>query len=51
MQVPLEPARRRQLADAVEAYAARERLEPPLTADELTAHARCLGAVLAARDD
>ncbi len=51
MQVPLDPARRRQLADVVAAYAARERLEPPLTADELTAHARCVGAGLDARDD
>jgi len=51
LHVPLEPARRRQLADAAETYAVRERLEPPLTADELAAHARCVGAVLAARDD
>lgn len=51
LQVPHDPARRRQLADAAATYADRERLEPPLTAEELAAHARCLGAAIAACDD
>ncbi|MCL1920070.1 MAG: polyprenyl synthetase family protein [Kiritimatiellaeota bacterium] len=39
--VPQDKARRAALESAVAQYIARERLVPPLTADELTAHARC----------
>jgi len=39
--VPQDKARRTELAAAVSAYVAHERLVPPLTADELIAHARC----------
>ena len=44
MAVPSDPERRRRLERAVTEYAARERLVPPLTADELVAHARCVAA-------
>jgi len=43
--VPQEKGRRTELALAVSAYVARECLVPPLTADELDAHARCAAAV------
>ena len=39
--VPQDKARRTELEIAVSAYVAREQLVPPLTADELIAHARC----------
>lgn len=41
MLVPAERARRLALERAVVAYAAHERLVPPLTAEELAAHAQC----------
>ena len=43
--VPQEKTRRTELNDAVLAYVARESLVPPLTADELDAHAKCAAAV------
>jgi geranylgeranyl pyrophosphate synthase len=43
--VPQQKARRTELNDAVLAYVARESLVPPLTADELDAHAQCAAAV------
>jgi len=39
--VPQDKARRTALENAVAQYIAREQLVPPLTADELLAHARC----------
>ena len=39
--VPQDKARRTELEKAVVRYVAHERLVPPLTADELIAHARC----------
>ena len=42
--VPADRERRLALERAVMDYAARERLVPPLTADELLAHARCAAA-------
>ena len=45
--VPQDKTRRAELEAAVAAYLAREQLVPPLTADELIAHARC--AALTAR--
>ena len=41
MKVPADPVRRRELERAVTAYTVRERLVPPLTAEELSAHSRC----------
>ncbi len=46
--VPAKPERRRELERAVCAYAARERLVPPLTAEELAAHAACAASPLRA---
>jgi len=42
--VPQEKLRRKMLNDAVLSYVAREALVPPLTADELDAHAKCAAA-------
>ena len=42
--VPQDRARRLMLEKAVVDYVARERLVPPLTGEELTAHARCAAA-------
>ncbi len=47
--VPQDRGRRAALEHAVDAYVARERLVPPLTGEELAAHARC--AALAAQSD
>ncbi|MCL2104358.1 MAG: polyprenyl synthetase family protein [Kiritimatiellaeota bacterium] len=41
MSVPSDKARRTELEGAVVSYMTREQLVPPLTADELIAHARC----------
>jgi len=49
--VPFDPARRCALERAVREYVARERIEPPLTAEELAAHARCAAAAVAATLD
>jgi geranylgeranyl diphosphate synthase, type II len=43
--VPQEKTRRKVLNDAVLSYVARESLVPPLTAEELDAHANCAAAV------
>lgn len=43
--VPQDKLRRKALNDAVLSYVARESLVPPLTADELDAHAQCAAAV------
>ncbi len=51
MEVPGERARRTELERAVAAYAARERLVPPLTAEELAAHAACAAAGAASVPD
>ena len=47
--VPQTTERRLAMQKAVDAYVARDRLVPPLTGDELSAHARC--AALAAQAD
>jgi geranylgeranyl pyrophosphate synthase len=47
--MPSEASRRRELEGAVKAYAARERLLPPLTEAELAAHAQCAAAAVSAQ--
>lgn len=44
LSVPESPERRLDLERAVVAYVGRERLVPPLTAEELAAHAKCVAA-------
>ena len=51
LRVPPERARRLALERAVKDYVRRERLEPPLTGDELSAHARCAAAAVGAGED
>ena len=48
LRVPVDRARRLTLERAVADYASRERLVPPLTAEELSAHARCAAAAVQA---
>lgn len=49
--VPSDRDRRCALERAVVSYASCERLEPPLTAEELAAHARCAAVAVAATAD
>ncbi len=49
--VPTEHERRLALERAVAAYVASERLVPPLTAEELGAHAHCAAAAVSARPE
>jgi len=49
--MPTDRERRLALERAVAAYATRERLVPPLTADELAAHARCAAAAVSAAEE
>lgn len=49
--VPQDKRRRKALKDAVLSYVARESLVPPLTADELDAHAQCVAAVAQMRGE
>ena len=49
--VPTDRERRLTLEHAVGAYASRERLVPPLTAEELAAHARCAASAVEAVAD
>lgn len=52
LRVPDDRERRMALESAVVSYAERERLVPPLTAEELSAHAKCAAsAVTAAADE
>lgn len=44
LSVPQDKGRRAELERVVASYVARERLVPPLTADELAAHVRCAAA-------
>ena len=48
LSVPVERDRRSALERAVASYAAHERLVPPLTADELAAHAKCAASAVQA---
>jgi geranylgeranyl pyrophosphate synthase len=51
MAVPVDPARRLLLEQTVADYAARERLVPPLTAEELAGHTRCAATGVQAAPD
>ena len=49
--VPQNRERRLAMEQAISAYVGRERLEPPLTGDELAAHTRCAASVAQATSD